>query len=222
MPAIPYRFTSDGVKDVENGFRTIEARANAAERAAKSWSKSTVAANQQANRAMARQQGPARQTQERAQLKAEQDMAKAHAAAVTKNERAEIASLRRVEREREQAARRQARTNMVAIRQQAREEHAAERVKESHRKQLVGAAVGVGRFAVGAVGLAATGLAGIGGAALRNRLELGELASKVSVQSRGTGQTAVAPGTLEREWEAAAAGAPGVKASQVGGAVQQS
>lgn len=226
MPAIRYDFSASGYKAVEDAFKSIEQRANASARAAHAWGKTQEKSARTAGtaqKAAAVQYGPTRQTMYRAQVKAAADMAKAHGKAVAQHERAEIASQRKIGRARELEARQEMRRQAHYVKQLERQRHAAERVASAHRRRamLEGAMGGAVRWGVrGALAVGAGG-AGVAGMALRQGLELQEMAASLAVRARMAGKQALDPSVLRKEFEAAAAGAPGVKATEVAAGVQQ-
>lgn len=112
----------------------------------------------------------------------------------------------------EQAGRRQAQTEI-----QFRERVKREREQSLGRVggELKGLALG-GAVAAGALGL------GIGGAAIKDGLDLQKLANRISINARKNGQDFIDPSTLRREFEATSVATNGVVgAADVGAGMQR-
>lgn len=236
MPAIVYHFSEQGAKAVEAAFKSIEAKAAAAEKAQRETARS-------ASKTSSIQYGPTRQTMYAKQASEEKALARRRLDDQKALQRAEQkASNERTRMGRRAAideARRQRDLDRARVEANKRQEHERAKAERDHRRRqektiqqaqasqsrmrstAAGMAMGAGRWAMG--GIAGMGAAGVGiaGMALRKTFSLQELASKVSTQSRQKGEKAVDPSVLRREWENAAISAPGATAEGVGSAVQQ-
>ncbi len=104
----------------------------------------------------------------------------------------------------------------LAARGAAAEQRASERAT-SRRNSAVGSIAK--ESAVGTIG-AAAGALGLVGAAAQEGMRLQESSNRLSISARGAGEKGADATTLRREFEAAAADAPGIKAADIAEGVQ--
>lgn len=99
---------------------------------------------------------------------------------------------------------------------------AADRERTSLRSRVGEAGRAVGRMALSKAGAAAaSGAVGLTIAAVREAYQLDEQAQRISINARKAGEDFIDPRKLRKEFQEAAASAPGIKATDVANAVQQ-
>jgi hypothetical protein len=193
LPREVYQFTATGDSDVRDAFKSIAAESRRASQAVSASYTSIEKKSSTAAASIYRVSG-----------RAEEQRATA----------AEGASRRiiRVRNDEERAAERAANRRVHA------EEQANRRIQSGHERM-------VGRVAMRAlsfVGRAAlNGAEQLVGGALRESLSVASIANRVSINGRGAGQTAIDPRILQKEFHNVAKATPGIKAADVGAAVQE-
>jgi hypothetical protein len=211
MPSpIVWRFSAEGLSELEAAFRSVSAAAAASARATTKSHKRTGEAAKKAGEETKRSG------------EAGKRIAEKEAATRTRLARMRVRGEIRAERER---VREMQRASRQIIREEEKRAKAAERASKriaASRARGMGrmarGAAGVGIRAVGAVGALATGVTG---AAVRESINLQDLATKIAVQGRQAGQEAVAPTGLRKGFEEAALAVPGAKAVGVAEAVSE-
>ncbi len=223
MPAVRYEFVAVGADQIKAHFRGITSEAQASARAA-----------QQAQTVVTRSSRAAGGSA------AANDKAKALAYVARIRDKHFADEQRAAEASAKRIASAEARIHSTALRDRERAERAARRNREigeqatqraieraqirsqqertKFRSDLGGAALrGAGGLAAGA-GAAALGITI---AATRDAMRVQELANRVSINARKSGEAFIDPNVLRKEWERTAAATPGQTAEGIGGAVQK-
>jgi len=224
MPAVRYEFVAVGADQIKAHFRGItteaQASARAAQQAQRATTQTTQATRMGANSAAAsRAKDLAHVARIRDKHFADEQRAAEAAAKRTAASEARIYKAALKDRERAERAARQAREQGEITTQRSieRAQLRAQQERTRFRSDLGGAALrGVGGIAAGA-GAAALGLTI---AATRDAMRVQELANRVSINARKSGEAFIDPNVLRKEWERTAAATPGQTAEGIGGAVQ--
>jgi len=238
---IIYRFTASGYDTVAQAFKSVhkasqeygkgaEQAYGQASRAAGTSAQKQVAAGERAaganERAVARE-AKAAEKAEAAKVRAA-EKALAHVAKIRERYFAEQQKAgEKAERAAEKAAEKEARAHERALKhvQGVRERYFAEqrrlqeRAEVNARRERADTLSSIGghafRFLGGAALSAATAATGVVGAAARDSLRLQDASTRISIQSRQHGMNFVDPTALRKEFEGAAAQAPGVTAADI-------
>lgn len=150
------------------------------------------------------------------------DEQRAEERAAAKKIRTEEQALARIERMRAAARAKEIRETERAEKQRVAVAEKA-RIAESKRSAMARDSMAGSVFrGVGgvAMGLAAAGI-GVSVQATRDAMRVQELANRVSINARKSGQDFLDPNVLRKEWEKTAQQSPGIKAEEVGQAVQR-
>lgn len=225
MPAVRYEFVAVGADQIKAHFRGItteaQASARAAQQAQRATTQTTQATRMGANSAAAsRAKDLAHVARIRDKHFADEQRAAEAAAKRTAASESRIYKAALKDRERAERAARQAREQgeMTTQRSIERAQLRSQQERTRFRSDLGGAALrGVGGIAAGA-GAAALGLTI---AATRDAMRVQELANRVSINARKSGEAFIDPNVLRKEWERTAAATPGQTAEGIGGAVQK-
>jgi hypothetical protein len=211
VPAIAYRFSASGHADVARAFQSIAAAAAKAAAAEQRAAQTTVEAAAKAQRARERSTGSPFRDQggnaADAGAKAEERAAR----------RAADAKIREAERARRHVDGIRTRHFLAEQRQQEKLEQRAARRRAESIGTLKDVASGMFLGGMGAFG--AAGMALVGGAA-RKQFALESKTRDIAISTRGSGQEAVDPGMLAKEFQRTAAASPGQTAEGIADAVK--
>lgn len=223
MPLVRYEFVAAGPDQVKAAFRGITAEAQASARAAQASQAATIRATRATSgNAAANEKTKALAYVARIRDKHfadEQRAAEASAKRIAAAEsRIHNAALRDRERAERAARRNREIGEQTTQRAIERAQLRAQQDRTKFRSDVSGAVLrGAGGVAAGA------GAAVLGAtiAATRDAMRVQELANRVSINARKSGQAFIDPRSLRREWEQTAQQNPGQTAEGVGQAVQK-
>lgn len=238
MSSVRYNFSSTGAAEVIAAFKSIEQAAKGASSASRAFAGQGMKlrampgapGSPRAGRAPAQdrtQEREAARWQKLAQKSADyriKQEQKVHAATERAQSRS-VAGEARTQKLRERlitdALKRQTRAQKEQARNAQRWAQSNARLRNERIGKIAGFAGEGARLGMGLAGSALAGASLVGGAALREGLDLQTMASKVAVQGRMPGEKAQSATAIRSGWEQAALGTPGAKAEQIGAAVSQ-
>lgn len=211
MPEFRWTFVASGYDEVERAFESIAKKADRAAAAQRAHSRVATTGTKRAGRA-AKEEFSGYTTQHRRTMA----NAKARQREVDKAANAEVrAAERKVARIERLENRLHSRIAKQRERDSIRQQRAQERIARARRGRgsaMLGGALRLGIGAVGAVGAVASG---VGGAAMRQNLQLHDVATRIAIQGRGAGKAARDPQSLMRGFQSAATAAPGSDAMSI-------
>lgn len=220
---IKYEFVAVGAGDIAREFRSISAEARASKAATDGMYKASVVGAGQASRAAQSYGREAKRPISDIERLAKKVAADQEAAA-RKAADAEI-------REAKRAAQGKAKAYEHVFQIRQRYEQQLERQAQAAAAREAKAAASarserlktIGRLgkdvALAGIGIGASALGVVGGAA-REGVRLNDITNRLSISARGAGEQAADPSQLRREFQAAALGAPGIKAADIAEGVQ--